>query len=401
MQLRYISVAALIAEAGGDPWAVNRSLQAGSPFQISQLAEAFLKAGRCTAEASNAFDQARSRFDAAWNHQNGDSPITGSDEVQRVTKTLGAQSLQLPKIGADLENIAANLAEAQKTAAGQIAALEGQLQQLDGFIGQAVEMEKDPTLTAEDRHALDAFISGREDDAIRDTKAALGQLQSTRDGYANSFQNAMGTLHADGYDLTATQAGPDQGSAEQPGAGPALAPTKGEVLTGAAGAIAGGTADGVRGATTKLIAESPGTGPGKADPGLLRWFEDPKIGGIELKGFSRVSGVVAAASAVPAVMSDIHDGNSVPEAVTRESAGVAAGLAAGGWVGGAVAGSELGAALGSVVPGAGTAVGLVAGAVVGAGAAFVASKTVEVAWQPAADAIGSVVHGVESVFGFG
>ncbi|MEE3751415.1 hypothetical protein [Mycobacterium intracellulare] len=397
MQLRYISVAALIAEAGGDPWAVNRSLQAGSPFQISQLAEAFLKAGRCTAEASNAFDQARSRFDAAWNHQNGDSPITGSDEVQRVTKTLGAQSLQLPKIGADLENIAANLAEAQKTAAGQIAALEGQLQQLDGFIGQAVEMEKDPTLTAEDRHALDAFISGREDDAIRDTKAALGQLQSTRNGYANSFQNAMGTLHADGYDLTAPQAAPDQGSADQPGGGPALAPTKGEVLTGAAGAIAGGTADGVRGATTRLIAESPGTGPGKADPGLLRWFEDPKIGGIELKGFSRVGGVVAAASAVPAVMSDIHDGNSVSEAVTREGVGTVLGLGLGALAGDAAAG----AAIGSVVPGAGTALGLVVGAGVGAVAAWGGSKVVGELWHPVADAVGSVVHGVESVFGFG
>ncbi|OBE95104.1 hypothetical protein [Mycobacterium sp. 852002-10029_SCH5224772] len=392
MQLRYISVAALIAEAGGDPWAINHSLQAGSPFQIAQLAEAFLKAGRCTAEATDAFDQARSRFDAAWNHQNGDHPINGSAEVQRVTKSLGAQSLQLPKIGADLENIAATLAEAQKTPAGQIAALESRLQQLDGFIGQAVEMEKDPTLTAEDRHALDAFIGGREDDAIRDTKAALGQLQSTRNGYSNSFQNAMGTLHADGYDLTAPQAGPDQGPAEQPGGGPALAPTKGEVLTGASGAIAGGTADGVRGATTTLIAASPGTGPGKADPGLLRWLEDAKIGGVEMPGFSRIGGVVGAASAIPAVMSDIKDGNSVPEAITRETAGVAAGL----W-----AGAEFGAAVGSIVPGAGTAVGLVAGAVVGAGFAFAASKTVEVAWEPAADAVGSVVHGVESIFGFG
>lgn len=401
MQLRYISVAALIAEAGGDPWAINQSLQAGSPFQIAQLAEAFLKAGRCTAEATNAFDQARSRFDAAWNHQNGDHPINGSAEVQRVTKSLGAQSLQLPKIGADLENIAANLAEAQKSAAGQIAALESQLQQLDGFIGQAVELEKDPTLTAEDRHALDAFISGREDDAIRDTKAALGQLQSTRDGYANSFQNAMGTLHAHGYDLTPAPAGPGAAPADQPGGGPALAPTKGEVLTGTAGAIAGGTADGVRGATTKLIAESPGTGPGKADPGLLRWFEDPKIGGFELKGFSRVGRVVGAASAVPAVMSDIHDGNSVPEAVTREGVGTAFGLYAGAAAGGFAADMAAGAAIGSVVPGAGTAIGLVVGAVVGAGAAFGASKAVEVAWQPVANAVGSAVHGVESIFGFG
>ncbi|ARG64354.1 hypothetical protein B1T45_27600 [Mycobacterium kansasii] len=54
MQLRYISVPLLIAEAGGDPWAINQSLQAGRPAQISGLAEAFHAAGRCTAEADAA-----------------------------------------------------------------------------------------------------------------------------------------------------------------------------------------------------------------------------------------------------------------------------------------------------------------------------------------------------------
>ncbi|BBU23411.1 hypothetical protein [Mycobacterium xenopi] len=198
-------------------------------------------------------------------------------------------------------------------------------------------------------------------------------------------------------------AGADGGAAQLPststpaadgraGEGPGLTVTKGDVAIGAAGAVAGGTAEGVRQTTLRLINESPGTGPGKADPGLLKWFEDPKIGGIELKGFSRVGGVVAAASAVPAVMSDIHDGDSVAEAVTREGAGVAAGL----W-----AGAETGALIGSAFPGAGTAVGLVAGAVIGAGASLLASKGVEAAWHPVADAVGSAVHGVESIFGFG
>ncbi|ORB73161.1 putative alpha/beta hydrolase [Mycobacterium scrofulaceum] len=400
MQLLYISVPALIGAAGGDPWAVNASLQAGSPAQISSLAGAFHRAGRCTAEADHAFEQARTRFDAAWNHQNGDHPINDSDEVQRVTKALGAQSLQLPKIAADLENIAATLAEAQKTAAGRIASLEAELENLDGLIAEADEMEDEGDLSAADYDALEAFIAKCEDDAVRATKDALGQLQATRNGYSGSFQNALGTLHADGYDFVASPPGPPPAGPDQHG-GPSLAPAPGDVAIAGAGAVAGGTADGVRQATTNLIAESPGTGPGKADPGLLRWLEDPKIGGVELKGFSRVGGVVAAASAVPAVMSDIHDGNSVPEAVTRESAGVAAGLAAGGWVGGALAGSEFGAAIGSVVPGAGTAVGLVAGAVVGAGASLLASKTIEVAWQPVSDAVGSAVHGVESIFGFG
>lgn len=404
MQLRYLSLPALIGAAGGNPWAINASLQAGSPSQISNLAEAFRRAGRCTQEANDAFEQARTRFEAAWNHQNGDHPITGSDEVQRVTKALGAQSLQIPKIGADLENIAATLAEAQKTAAGQIASLEAKLQNLDDLIGEADEMEDDDDLSQADFDALEAFIATCEDDAVADTKAALIQLRTTRDGYASSFQNAMGTLHADGYDSTGPQPGPGQATPGQaaPGQpGPGLAPTTSDLALAGAGAVAGGTADGVRQATLKLINESPGTGPGKADPGLLKWLEDPKIGGVEIKGFSRIGVTVGAAGAIPAVMSDIHDGNSVPEAVTRETAGTAAGLWAGAAVGGIAADAVAGAAIGSVVPGAGTAVGLVAGAVVGAGAAFVASKGVEAVWHPVADAVGSAVHGVESVFGFG
>jgi uncharacterized protein YukE len=181
-------------------------------------------------------------------------------------------------------------------------------------------------------------------------------------------------------------------SAGGSGAGSGLTVTKGDVAIGAAGAVAGGTADGVREATTRLIEESPGTGVGKAPPGLLRWLEYPTVAGAELKGFSPIGGVVGAASAVPAVMSNIHDGNSVAEAVTREGAGVAAGL----W-----AGAEAGAAIGSAFPGAGTAIGLVVGASAGAIASVLASKGVDVVWQPAADAVGSVVRGVESVFGFG
>jgi hypothetical protein len=200
MQLRYISIAALIAEAGGDPWAIDQSLQAGRPAQISDLAEAFCAAGRCTTESSNAFNEARRRFEASWNRQNGENPINDSAEVQRVTKSLGAQSLQLPKIGVDLENIAAALAEAQRTGAVLISTLGGQLQQLDNEIGQAVEKEKDIQLSAADRSALDALISHLEQQAIDDTKSALGQLVSLRDGYSDYLQRSMATLRTDGYD---------------------------------------------------------------------------------------------------------------------------------------------------------------------------------------------------------
>ncbi|OBH08370.1 hypothetical protein A5695_26090 [Mycobacterium sp. E1747] len=135
VQLTNLSVGELVAGAGGDPWAVNQTLQAGEPAQIANLAKAFHAAGRSTSEADHAFEQARKRFDAAWNHQNGDHPINGSAEVQRTAQALGAQSEQLPKIGADLENIAAALAEAQKTGAADIATLDGRLRGLDRIIG--------------------------------------------------------------------------------------------------------------------------------------------------------------------------------------------------------------------------------------------------------------------------
>ncbi|ORB72754.1 putative alpha/beta hydrolase [Mycobacterium scrofulaceum] len=200
MQLRYISIAALIAEAGGDPWAINKSLQAGSPGQISSLAEVFHRAGRCTAEAQHAFEQARKRFDAAWNRRDGGHPINDSAEVQRVTQSLGLQSLQLPKIGVDLETIAASLAEAQKAAEGEIATLENQLQTLDGLIGQAVAMEQAGNLSAEDRHTLDTLVHNCESDAIDDTKAALAQLHSIRNGYSDGLRNSLSNLRTDGYD---------------------------------------------------------------------------------------------------------------------------------------------------------------------------------------------------------
>ena len=203
MQLVWLDVADLIARAGGDPWEINRSLQAGSPSQISQLADSFHQAGRRTAEADHDFLQARSRFDAAWNHQNGDHPINDSAEVQRTVKSLGAQSLQLPKIGADLEGIAASLAEAQKRGATEIATLERQLELLDKIIGAAMKDLQDPTLDEKSRSELRSLIDDVKADAADDTRDALHQLQSIRDGYSNTLRQSLAALRRDGYDPTA------------------------------------------------------------------------------------------------------------------------------------------------------------------------------------------------------
>lgn len=200
MGLPYIDTNALIAEAGGDPWAINASLQAGSPLQISNLAKAFHRAGRCTAESDNAFQQALTRFEAAWNHQDGGHPINDSAEVQRVVQSLGAQSLQLPKIGTDLENIAAALADAQKAGAARIATLDAQLKNISDPVVHAVALLSDPSLSAADKDAVHAFINTCEDDALRDTKAALAALQSIRNGYSDGLQRSLTNLHAEGYD---------------------------------------------------------------------------------------------------------------------------------------------------------------------------------------------------------
>lgn len=206
MQLRWLSVAELVGQAGGDPWEINRSLQAGSPFQISKLAERFHIAGRCTEEADDAFQQARDRFNAAWNHQNGDHPINDSAEVQRTVKSLGAQSLQLPKIGADLENIAAALAEAQKAGAQRISTLEHALEGLDNIIDAAEHDLQHGHPNAQETAFLEKLINDAKADAADDTRDALHDLHSIRDGYSDTLQKSLASLHGDGYDQAGIQA---------------------------------------------------------------------------------------------------------------------------------------------------------------------------------------------------
>lgn len=199
MTLTNLSEAELIASAGGDPWAINQSLQAGSPFQISQLAEAFHGAGRHTAEADHAFEQARKRFAAAWNHQDGGHPINDSAEVQRVTKALGAQSEQLSKIGADLEGIAAALADAQKQGAREIALLDSELRGLDNLM-TAIKKELTFKLPESERAKLLRLYDDAHADAVDDVRDAVKQMTSIRNGYSDTLRNPMGALHTEGYD---------------------------------------------------------------------------------------------------------------------------------------------------------------------------------------------------------
>jgi tetrahydromethanopterin S-methyltransferase subunit B len=208
----------LVMFASGDPWKVNATLQSGRPAQIADLGQAFHNAGQSTQEADKAFAEARRRFDA-WIRDNGQHPITDSAEVQRTATALGLQASQLPKIAVDLENVAAALAQTQGTADAYINALEGRLQTLDDWIGQADAMiKRDENLVAQadddddiceledDIDRLEQYIADCEREAVDDTKATLQQLERVRDDYADGLKRAKANLRTDGYHPAAIQA---------------------------------------------------------------------------------------------------------------------------------------------------------------------------------------------------
>lgn len=188
MELRYISIPFLVAEAGGDPWAIDASVQSGRPALISDLAQAFRDAGASTSEAAAAFDTARRRFEASWDHRYGEHPINAADEVLRVTRALGLQAEQLPKIATDLQNIAAALAEAQRTSTWYIAALEYDLENIDDEICDS--------LADGDHRAADDLRA----DAVVETRAIMFVLSDLRGQYSMVLRAALGSLQTDGAD---------------------------------------------------------------------------------------------------------------------------------------------------------------------------------------------------------
>ncbi|WP_445167170.1 putative alpha/beta hydrolase [Mycolicibacterium sp. Dal123E01] len=181
--LVHIDVAALIGEAGGDPWQVDETLQSGDPGQIAELGRAFYSAGDCTAETYAEFSQAQARFQQSWNRENGEHPINDSAEVQRATTGLLVQRDQLPAIGADLSTIAADLAEAQRFSDMHVDNLNTQLHYLDAMIDQALTNKQD--------------TSALEDNAISLTSSALQQVAALRDDYGTKLEASLTDLRVE------------------------------------------------------------------------------------------------------------------------------------------------------------------------------------------------------------
>jgi gamma-glutamyl-gamma-aminobutyrate hydrolase PuuD len=206
----------LVAEAGGDPWALDASLQIGRPAQIDALARAFHDAGRHTKEASTSFDEALRRFKGAWNGERGVHPINDSAQVRRAARDLGHQCLKLTKIAAELEGVAAALAEAQRTSTALITALESHLLQLDDEISAILTREISESLSGADYSELDAIVSVLESDAIQWTSCTLRQLRAILSRYTECLNTSRTALGTDGYDPTEIRDTTPQSGSSQP-----------------------------------------------------------------------------------------------------------------------------------------------------------------------------------------
>ncbi|CAN5136521.1 hypothetical protein BH09ACT8_BH09ACT8_07860 [soil metagenome] len=203
MQLRYLDIGELITRAGGNPWQLGATLQDGNAGQIAELANSFYIAGVSMKETADEFRSARTSFEASWNRENGNHPINDSVEVQRTAEQLKLSKEQLARVGVDLENVAAALAEAQRASATTIEELEGQLQQLDDAIGQTLAQGTE--LYEEDLEPIKNL-------AAQDIKEAFGAIGVARDTYSGQLGRSINEMRAEGYGADAIDPADGEGT---------------------------------------------------------------------------------------------------------------------------------------------------------------------------------------------
>jgi hypothetical protein len=194
-QLVYLSVSELTGAAGGDPWQIDDTIQAGAPGEISELATSFRNAGLCITETDEEFYQAKKRFDEAWDRDDPAHPINDSEEVRRATQWLRLRPPQMAKVAADLQDIAATLAEAQRSGHVSVSNLNARLVQIDNTIAEEIAAARADGVNL-DWSALKAA-------AIDATKNSFGEMTAVRDAYGTKLDTAELEMAADGYDTDA------------------------------------------------------------------------------------------------------------------------------------------------------------------------------------------------------
>lgn len=143
-------------------------------------------------DTSREFDEAKRRFEAAWDRQDGGGhPINDSREVTRATTSLNLDREELARVAVDLGNISASLAEAQQSSQSTIHDLEGSLQRIDDAIAAAVEQNG----VVVDEHT----IAPLKNIAIQEVRDALASIGNSREEYAGDLAHAMDSMRAEGY----------------------------------------------------------------------------------------------------------------------------------------------------------------------------------------------------------
>lgn len=109
----------------------------------------------------------------------------------------------MAKVSADLQNIAATLADAQRSGHISIGNLNGRLVQLDNTIAAEIAQARADGVNL-DWSALKAV-------AIDATKQSLGELTAVRDAYGAKLNEAQLDMAADGYDMDALEGAEGKG----------------------------------------------------------------------------------------------------------------------------------------------------------------------------------------------
>lgn len=193
-QLANLSVPELIGSAGGDPWQIDDSIQAGAPGEISELAQSFYNAGVGMTETSDEFNAAKKRFEAAWDRDDPQHPINDAAEVARATQVMHVNKEAMTRIAVYLQEIGAGLAEAQRSGRISISGLNGRLVQIDNTISAEIQKAK------ADGVQLD--WSALKTAAIDEVKSRLGEMTTIRTAYGNQLNTSRVEMAAQGYDLT-------------------------------------------------------------------------------------------------------------------------------------------------------------------------------------------------------
>jgi hypothetical protein len=168
---------------------VDETLGSGDPGAIAELGRAYIAAEACTAKTYEEFARAQARFQSTWNRESGKHPINDSAAVQNTTTGLLSQKEQLPAIGAELSNIAADLAAAQRFCHSTVETLNTELRYVDALINQAL-MDDDDTADLEMSAVAMTSNAFREVDGVRADYAAKLAASLTTLRYENGYDPA-------------------------------------------------------------------------------------------------------------------------------------------------------------------------------------------------------------------